>query len=381
MPSLLLLAAAAALAYQSAALLAALAFYFRTRLVRPPHAATPPVSILKPVCGLDPQLEEAIASHLSLDYPDYEIIIGFQNAADPARRAVERLLAACPTANARTAVIETDAPNAKTGVLAGLARLARHGVLVVNDADIVVPPSYLRHVTAPLVRPEVGLVTCLYRARAASLPGCFEALGIATDFMPSALTAPWAGVREFGFGSTLCFRRTSLDSIGGFQAFGQYVADDYQLAARIGALGLRTVFAGIPVLTYLADPGWRDVWRHQLRWARAIRFSRPAGFAGLPITHAGLWALLNLLAGNPGAAATLWLARAVMGAFAGFAILGHWPALLAAPLLPLWDFWAFAVWLAAWCGRTVWWRGRRITLERGGRIAGVAPDLPPPTSR
>lgn len=366
---LLLAAAAAALLYQSAALAACATFFIRTRFApAQPPADLPPVSILKPVYGLDPQLEEAVASHLCLDYPEYELLLGFQRADDPAIGVLQRLLDAHPQAHARIEVIETGAMNAKTGVLDALSRKARHGVLVVNDADITVPPDYLRMLVAGLSQPGVGVVTCLYRARAASLAGCFEALGIAADFMPSALVAPWVGVREFGFGSTLCFRRADLDAIGGFGAFDDFIADDYQLASRIVSLGKRAAFADIPVLTYLADPGWRSVWRHQLRWARTIRYSRPGGFAGMPVTHAGVWAVANLAGGNIGAAAALWLARSAMGAFAGFAVLGHWPALAAAPLIPLWDLFAFAIWAAAWCGNTAWWRGRRIRLGANGRV-------------
>lgn len=366
---LLLAAAAVALLYQSAALAASVAFFFRSRLApaRTP-SSLPPVSILKPVYGLDPQLEQAVASHLRLDYPEYELLLGFQRADDPAIPVLQRLLGQHPRVPARIEVIATEAMNAKTGVLDGLSRQARHEVLVVNDADIIVPPDYLKRLAASLQQPGAGVVTCLYRARAASLAGCFEALGIATDFMPSALVAPFVGVREFGFGSTLCFRRADLEAIGGFGAFDDFIADDYQLASRIVALGKRSVFADATVVTWLADPDWRSVWRHQLRWARTIRFSRPGGFAGMPVTHAGLWALLNLAAGNAGAAAALWLARSVMGAFAGFAVLGHWPALVAAPLIPLWDLFAFAIWMAAWCGRTAWWRGHRIVLAARGKI-------------
>lgn len=371
---LLLAAAAAALLYQSTALAACVAFLLRRRLApgRPP-AVWPPVSILKPVYGLDPWLEEAVASHLRLDYPEYELLLGFQRPDDPAIPVLRKLLEGHPQAAARIEIIETRARNAKTGVLDGLSHRARHGVMVVNDADITVAPDYLKRLVASLAPSGVGVVTCLFRARAASPAGCFEALGVATDFMPSALVAPLVGVREFGFGSTLCFRRADLEAIGGFAAFEDYIADDYQLASRIAALGKRVILADIAVTTYLADPGWRAVWLHQLRWARTIRFSRPGAYAGMPVTHAGLWALANLAAGNVGAAVALWVARSVMGAFAGFAVLGHWPALMAAPLIPLWDLFAFAIWTAAWCGRTAWWRGRRIRLGAKGRILDYQP--------
>lgn len=366
---LLLAAAAVAVFYQSAALAASVVFLLRARFApAPAPAVLPAISILKPVYGIDPQLEEAVESHLRLDYPEYELLMGFQRRDDPAIPVLERLLDRYPQAQARIEIVDTAAMNAKTGVLERLSRKARHGVLVVNDADITVPADYLRRLAASLDQPGAGVVTCLYRARASSFAGCLEALGIAADFMPSALVAPLVGVREFGFGSTLCFRRKDLEAIGGFGAFDDYIADDYQLASRIVALGKRAVFADIPVLTYLADPGWLAVWRHQLRWARAIRFSRPGGFAGMPVTHAGVWALANLAAGNVGAAAALWLARSVMGAMAGFAVLRHWPALLAAPLIPLWDAFALAIWAAAWCGDSVWWRGHRIRIGAGGKI-------------
>jgi ceramide glucosyltransferase len=241
-------------------------------------------------------------------------------------------------------------------------------VLVVNDADIVVPKDYLRRVVAPLGEARNGLVTCLYRPTAGSLAGQFEAVGIATDFIPSALVAPMVGVSEFGFGSTLAFRATDLAAIGGFAAVREYLADDYQLARRLTGLGKGAVMSEVVVRTTLGSPSWRDVWRHQVRWARTIRVSRGRGYAGLPITHAGVWIFANLAVGNVGVATALWLARAAMGAGAGFLVLRHWPALLVAPLLPLWDLWAFVVWMAGAVGRSVWWRGEKLRLERDGRI-------------
>jgi ceramide glucosyltransferase len=163
---------------------------------------------------------------------------------------------------------------------------------------------------------------------------------IATDFIPSTLVAPMVGINEFGLGSTLCFRKADLEAIGGFAAVKEYIADDYQLAKRITGLGRRKVLSEVVVQTTLNSPSWRDVWRHQIRWARTIRVSRGDGYLGLPVTHAGLWAIVCLLTGHLSMGLTLWLARATMGAMAGFVVLRHWPALLAAPLIPLWDLWA-----------------------------------------
>ncbi len=370
LPLLLLLPAAVALAYQAVALLASLVFLERSRIRRskPLPAFTPAVSILKPVRGLDEALDAAIRSHLTEDYPNYEFLIGVQDAGDPAIPVIRAALAAHPNAQARLVMCTTKAPNAKVGTLIDLAREARHEVLIVNDADIKVPADYIRRVTAPLSNPKNGVVTCLYRSSASTHAGEFESICIATDFIPSTLVAPLVGIDEFGLGSTLCFRREDLEAIGGFAAIQDYIADDYQLAKRIHALGRSCVMSEVIVDTHMADPGWREVWRHQLRWARTIRVSRPGGYAGLPVTHAGVWAVANLAVGNFGAATALWLARSTMGAVSGFLVLRHWPSLLAAPLLPLCDIWAFAVWLAGYFSRTAWWRGRRITLSGDGRI-------------
>lgn len=367
---LILIPAFAALAYQASALLASILFAEKRRLryARPVLSSLPPVSVLKPVRGLDDRLKQALLSHLEQDYPEYEVLLGIASKEDPAWPVLEQLRKEHPEKPLRVVLSSTEAPNGKVGVLLDLAREARHGVWLVNDADIAVPADYLRRVTAPLQNERTGLVTCLYRAGASSWAGRFEALVIATDFIPSTLVAPLVGVAEFGLGSTLCFRAQDLRDAGGFEALREYIADDYQLAKAITSKGKRATFSEVVVDTTLSDPGWRDVWRHQLRWARTIRVSRAGGFAGLPVTHAGLWAVLAALAGQWPMALTLWLARSAAGAYAGFVVLKHWPAVILAPLLPLCDFWSLAVWAAAWTGRRVWWRNRVYRLQSDGRI-------------
>ncbi|MBL0155657.1 MAG: bacteriohopanetetrol glucosamine biosynthesis glycosyltransferase HpnI [Bryobacterales bacterium] len=365
------LAALIALGYQIFALLGAIVYFAKSAflLSKPTGSYTPPVSILKPVRGLDSALHDALLSHMTQDYPDYEILIGVRDMEDPAVPVIRQLITEHPEHPIRLIHCQTDTPNAKVGILIDLARQARHEIILVNDADISVPPQYLRRVAAPLAEPRNGLVTCLYHATAHSIPGNWEALGIATDFIPSTLVAPMVGINEFGLGSTLCFRKTDLAAIGGFDAVKEFIADDYQLAKRITQLGRETVLSEVVVGTTLNAPTWRDVWRHQVRWARTIRVSRRGGYLGLPVTHAGLWAIVAMLTGHWPLGLTLWLARATMGATAGFVVLRHWPALLAAPLLPLWDLWAFTIWLTGLAGRTVHWRNKQMTLNRDGRIS------------
>jgi len=374
MTTLLIVLAAIALAYQLMAMAALLAF----RLKRPGSSRySPPISILKPVRGLDEDFDEAIRSHAAQDYPEYEILLGVASLDDPAVPAIRRLIAENPGRTIRLIHCPTPAPNGKVGVLIGLAREARHPILLVNDSDISVPPDYLRRVVVPLRRPDVGLVTCVYRAAASSLAGRWEAFGIAADFIPSTLVAPMVGVREFGLGSTLVFRRADLDAAGGFEAVAEYIADDYQLAKRLTQSGRKAHLSEVVVETHLSDPDWRAVWRHQVRWARTIRVSRGDGYAGLPVTHAGLWALLCLAAGLPAHALALLAARIAMAFLAGLALANPRSSALCF-LAPLWDLWACAVWVAGWSGNKIEWRGGFSLLTSDGRLQPLAENVANP---
>ena len=162
-----------------------------------------------------------------------------------------------------------------------LGQAARNPLLIVNDADIRVEPDYIARVTGPLADPKIGLVTCLYRAEGDTFAARFEGLGIATDFAPSTLVARMVGVDEFAMGSTMAFRRETLDRIGGFDAISTYLADDYQLGQRIHSLGLKCMLSDVIVTTHLGG-GWRDVWLHQVRRARTIREPNFSGYVGCP---------------------------------------------------------------------------------------------------
>lgn len=363
--NLLMGPALAALAYQGLAIAACV-----RHLLRSPsrHSYCPPVSILKPVRGLDVNFVEAIEQHATQDYPEYEILFGVRDLNDPAVPEIRKLIARHPERQIRLIHCPVDAPNAKVGVLMGLELEAQYPVILVNDSDIGVPRHYLRSVVAPLLDPGVALVTCIYRALASSTAGQWEALGIAVDFIPSTLVAPMVGVREFGLGSTLCFRADDLRRIGGFAAVADYIADDYQLARRLTGLGKRAYMSEVSVDTHLSAPSWSEVWSHQVRWARTIRVSRGDGFIGLPITHAGLWAVLAALCGLPGYAVALWLMRSLMALVAGGLVLRSGLALGSFWLAPVWDLWAFAVWIAAWAGKQIQWRGGVADLTPDGRM-------------
>jgi ceramide glucosyltransferase len=329
---------------------------------------TPPLSILKPVHGRDPRFYEAIRSHAAQDYPDFELLFGTTNPHDPAIEDIERLQREFPARRIAVVRVETAAPNAKVGVMAELARHARHDLLLVNDSDIVVAPGYFRTVVAPLRDPQVGLVTCLYRARAESWASRSEALGIATEFAPSVLVARLLGQAEFALGSTMVFRAASLRGIGGFEAIAKYVADDYQLGCHIRRLGGRIEFAPVVVETNLGAGSWAHTWRHQLRWSRTIRVSRPAGYYGYVVTHATLWALVAFAAHQWWAGAIALAVRMIAGVLVGAAILQDREVPARFWLIPLRDLFGFAVWAAGAFGNRVEWRDRSLLLGRGGVI-------------
>jgi ceramide glucosyltransferase len=359
---MLIAACLIALGYQLTALIATL------RHMRRREQATgfqPPVSILKPVHGLDPGFAQAIRSHAEQQYPEFEILLGVSDDNDPAIPQIERLQAEFPPL--RLIRAHPAAGNQKVGVLQELAAQARYDVLLVNDSDIGVPACYLRDVVAPLADEQIGLVTCLYRATSASWPGIWEAVGIATDFAPSTLVAPLVGVKEFGLGSTLVFRAGDLAAIGGFESIADYLADDYQLAKRLCTLGKRVHLSKVVVETSLRGESWSQVWHHQVRWHRTIRVSRGA-YAGLPVTQASLWALLAAVAGMWWLAGLVLLARMAMAATAGIGVLRCPLVKRYFWIIPFRDLWGVAVWAAGLFGNTVRWRNQQLRLSEDGRI-------------
>ncbi len=325
-------------AYQLMAIVAILAFLRR----RPPMLENwPAISVLKPTLDGELPPREAIESHERQDYPDFEIIYSER----PARAAA----------------------NGKAGKLMVLAEAARKPVWVVNDADIRVPPDYLRQVSATLAQPGVGFVTCLFRGKGDHLATEVESLGIAVDFMPGILVARLMGLRRFAMGSTLAFRKADLDRIGGFEAVADCIADDYQLAWKITGLGSLSEIAPVVVESTLHGD-WLAMWQHQVRWARTVRVSKPWSYLGLPIAHAGLWAAVAAAAGAFWAAGALCLLRILMAGLSARTLgwKGQWF------LAPVWDLVAFAIWISAWLGNSVRWQGRLLRLTPDGRISEVS---------
>ena len=342
---------------------------------------SPPVSILKPLKGVDPEMFESFCSHAEQQYPEFELIFGVSDASDPACELVHRLQAKYPARAIKLFVAKRAlGANVKVSNLAQMVREARYDVVVVNDSDIRVSSDYLRQVVAPLRDSEVGLVTCLYSGVAANTLGSkLEALTISTDFAPGVLAARFLenGLR-FGLGSTLAFRRHDLEAIGGFEAIVDYLADDYELGRRIADTGKRVELSPASVVTFLPAYTLRQFWQHQLRWSRTIREARRWGYTGLLFTFGLPWSLAALIASS-GAwwawslfMATL-VARFSVGLGSELGILGEQPTLASALLIPVRDVIAPAIWAAGMAGNRIHWRGEDFDL-RNGRLSKIEPN-------
>jgi ceramide glucosyltransferase len=336
----------------------------------------PPVSILKPLKGTDPGMYDCFRSHCLLDYPEYEIVFGVSEADDPAVELVQRLKAEFPRRAIELVVCSRNlGTNRKVSNLVQMLPAARYQHLIVNDSDIRVEPDYLQRVVAPLVDPNVGMVTCLYRGvPSATLGARLESIGISTDFSAGVLAARQVeGGIHFGLGSTLAFRRGELHAIGGFESILDYLADDYELGQRISARGLRVELSEVVVETHLHPYSFGEFLDHQLRWARSVRDARRWGYLGVILTFGIPWALLVLavMRGNPWAwalAAVAVATRLAVAVVVGRCIMKDRYVLPWLLLLPVRDLVAVAVWFASFAGHTIQWRGDSFVLKDGKLI-------------
>ncbi len=335
------------------------------------------VSILKPLKGTDPEMYESFRSHCLQDHPEYEIIFGVSDPTDPALQLVERLKSEFPQRSIRWMVCTKNlGANTKVSNLAQMLLEAKYECILVNDSDIRVQPDYLRRVTAPLADPRNGLVTCLYRGvPGRTLGSRLESLGISTDFSAGVLAArTLEGGIYFGLGSTLAFRRADLESIGGFEALVDYLADDYEIGRRISAQGLKVKLSDVIVETHLPAYTLRQFVDHQLRWGRTVRDSRRWGYLGLAVTFGVSWALLALSLSvmlSYGVLAVWGLLIAVASLrvavawLVGWSVLRDRQVLPLLPLLPVRDLVGLLVWIASLAGHTVVWRGDSFQLKDG----------------
>jgi ceramide glucosyltransferase len=338
---------------------------------------TPPVSILKPLCGKDPQLYANLRSFCQLDYPAYQLLFGTLDPNDPALETARRLTTEFPDRDITlVAGGEIFGLNRKVCNLQNLRMHARYELLVLSDSDMRVGPDYLRRIVAPFQDPAVGLVTCPYRAlQPQNLPAKLEALGIGADFMPGVMVARRLQGMAFAFGSTIALWQEILDAIGGFTALANELADDYLLGNGVHRIGKQVVLSDYVVEDVLGRESWREMWLRRLRWAKTSRAMRPVGYVGIFLTHGLPLGLLFLVAS--GFAPSGWavfvttvILRMITACWvARYTRDTNLPRLL--PLLPWSDLVSFALYIASYWGKTITWRGERFRLGRRGRLEEV----------
>ncbi len=348
---------------------------FGWALVHRFHAAAPPaggvrpaITVLKPLHGAEPLLEQALETLFRQDYRQFQIVFGVQSPLDPAIAVVERLAARFPDAD--TALVadgRLHGRNRKVGNLINMLPAARHDVLVIADSDVHVAPDYLARIADALAAPGVGLVTTLYAGlpATATLAGRLGATAITHGFLPGALMARALG-RQDCLGATMALTRETLGAIGGLAVLVHHLADDHVLGRLVMARGLRVALAPTVPATTVPETGFGELYRHELRWSRTILSLAPSGFAMSVVQYPLLWAMLAaaLSGGSDWAAALLlstWVARAAAGRGID-RLLGLAQDGLAsrAPvwLLPLRDIMSVAVMLASYASDEVEWRGQ-----------------------
>lgn len=353
--------------------------YLGTRLPAP--TALPPISVLKPLCGQDDRLEENLRSFFTQDYPDYEILFGVHQLADPAVAVVEKVRREFPQ-GPRVHLVETGepaVPNAKAHSLGRLVARAQHDILVMSDSDVYVPRNLLRRIAAEFQERTVGVVTCPYRA----VPGQgfwsrLEAIGMNTEFLAGVLVAWLVGEMDFALGPTLAARRGAIEAMGGFAELGNYLAEDFVIGNRAPRLGYGAVLSSCVIEHRIGSQTFMGSLRHRLRWARSTRRSRPAGYWGEIFTNPLPLALLLLLV-----VPQLWPVVALTVLFRALAAWSTAGWVLHDPLtrwrwwlIPIQDLISFFVWVAGFFGDTIDWRGRRYKLLRDGRFQFVGSTLP-----
>jgi ceramide glucosyltransferase len=352
--------------------------FFGTRATAAPYQ--PPVTVLKPIYGLDKGLEDNLLSLCRQNYPDYQVVLAVQRTDEPALPLLRRLAAEFPTRV--TLVVKPSEPvvNGKVQNLVNALTAARHDILLISDSDVRVGPDYLSAMTAPLADSQVGYVCSLYRSAAAGRWfEKLEMLTLNTDFVPSLMFSHVTGAASFCVGASVAFRRADLERTGGMAALGDYLVEDYELGRRLLRLGKRMVL--LPhVVDILADfSSFTRWWNHQVYWDQNTRAAHAVGFGLTIFTRAIPFALLFALARGFDSIGldVLFLATAFRLGTAGWisaAYLGDREGLRALWLLPLRDSLALISWCAAFLRRSFEWRGHRFGLTHDGRIVARESD-------
>jgi ceramide glucosyltransferase len=355
----------------------------KRREERQPVEFLPPVSVLKPLHGTEPDLEENLRLFFELEYPEFELLFCARHAADTGLQMAQRIGAAYPGVKARYLTCgEPQFPNAKMWSMAALAEAASYETLVTSDADARITKDYLHRCVQELADPKRVLASCLYVGRTTGgLAAQLDAVGKSVEMSGGIFVADMVeGGTRFALGVTMILRRAAFQKAGGYEDLGQYYAEDFVLGNRLAEQGAGVRMANYVVRLMVLPQGLKASFSDQLRWMKSTRRSRPAGHLGTGLTYAVPFGLLGLLwgvaAGRPGLGALLLLwscvNRWVMAAVVLWALEDE-QAAKPTLIYPLRDLLGFAVWVASYMGDRMQYHGGRYSLGVGGRFEPVAP--------
>ncbi len=339
----------------------------------------PAVTLVKPLKGCDPATEDCLRSWFTQEYRgSIQILFGVSAAEDPVCGIVRKLLHEFPGNDAQLIMCERPSgTNAKVSLLAELELRVNHDVLVVSDADVRVPRDFLTNLVAPLrgggAPDRCGLVCCFYRlANPTTLAMQWEAIAVNADFWSHVLQSRSLKPIDFALGAVMAVRRQQLQEIGGFTALADCLADDYQLGHRIARHGHSIALSPVVVECWSPLMGWAAVWSHQLRWARTIRVCQPVPYFFSLLSNATLWPLLWLVV-KPTApvcafALCCWLIRIATALNLEQKLTQGRTLFAQSWLVPVKDLLQAVIWLLAFLGNRVEWRGRKMRLRRDGTL-------------
>lgn len=341
----------------------------------------PPVSLLKPLDGAEPNLESYLGTFFDQAYPEFEILFCARSASDPGLETARRVAARYPRIPARfLATGEQTYINAKVSSLELMQGAARYDIFIISDSDVKVERDYIREVVAPFVAERVGAVTCLYRGVAdRGLWSKLEAAGMSVEMTTGVLTANLLEGMKFALGPTMAVRRRCVEAMGGFGVLGPYCSDDFLLGAHVAAQGDTVVLSHHVIDHIILNLSFAASLRHQTRWMKSTRFSRPLGHLGTALTFSLPFGILACLAGLAMRRPLLGLAllaysvvnRMVLAALVGSLAVKERHPLRTLLLYPVRDLLGFCCWVASYAGSTILWRGRRYRLSRGGLMHPV----------
>jgi len=357
---------AGSLVYSVLSVIAAIRYLAAGRSSAPPQPE--PISVLKPLAGLDDGLEENLRTFFTQEYPQFEIVFAVRDASDPCVPLVRRLSAEYPHVPSQLLLVgEPPYPHAKVYSLARMLAEARHDLVVMSDSDIRVGPDLLSVVAAEFADGQTALATCPYRAIAGrSFWSRLEALGMNTNFWQGVLTARLLAGMKFAVGPTIAGRRRAIEAIGGIERVKDYIAEDFDLGRLMAEAGQRVILSSYVIEHRIGSESMETNFKHRIRWGRTSRRSRPFGYIGQIFTYPIPVALLLCV--------VLGQAWPVVAVAASFRYASAWMisqvVLGARPnwlLLPVEDVLGFLFWMAGFFGNTITWRGRTYRIDRQGR--------------